>query len=286
MNIGIIGLGLIGGSLAKALKKYTNHYVYGQDILSDVCQQAIDEDSIDEILTPATYHKCQVILVALYPHLAIDVISSHVEDIAKGTLVVDCCGVKQSICTALWPLAKQYGFTFIGGHPMAGVENFGYSAAIPELFQGASMILTPESDLDHVVEAQAEQLFLSIGFNRICRCTPQEHDRMIAYTSQLAHVVSSAYVQSPAAMKHLGFSAGSFQDMTRVAKLNEAMWVELFVTNKQYLLEELTGLITRLQLFATAISDEDKEALWHLLHVGRAIREQINHLQYSAEENQ
>ena len=110
MNIGIIGLGLIGGSLAKALKKYTNHYVYGQDILSDVCQQAIDEDSIDEILTPATYHKCQVILVALYPHLAIDVISSHVEDIAKGTLVVDCCGVKQSICTALWPLAKQYGY--------------------------------------------------------------------------------------------------------------------------------------------------------------------------------
>ena len=286
MNIGIIGLGLIGGSLAKALKKYTNHYVYGEDILPDICQQAMNEGSIDEILTPATYQKCQIILVALYPHLAIDVISSHVEDIAKGTLVIDCCGVKQSICAALWPLARQYGFTFIGGHPMAGVENFGYSAAIPELFQGASMILTPESDLDSVVEAQAEQLFLSIGFNRICRCTPQEHDRMIAYTSQLAHVVSSAYVQSPAAMKHLGFSAGSFQDMTRVAKLNEAMWVELFVTNKQYLLEELTGLITRLQLFATAISDEDKDALWRLLHEGRTIREKINHLQYSAEENQ
>ena len=268
MNIGIIGLGLIGGSIAKAIKKHTAHCVYGEDIQQQVCQQALQDGAIDTILTPELYYQCQVIIVALYPQLAINAISSHAADIAPGTLVVDCCGVKEPLWEALSPLAKEHHFTFIGGHPMAGVENFGYSAASADLFAGASMILTPAPDEEQQRVGQAEQLFLSIGFKRICRCTPQEHDRMIAYTSQLAHIVSSAYVQSPAAMKHLGFSAGSFQDMTRVAKLNEQMWVELFLDNKQNLLDELDGLITRLQQFSAAITTENRDGLFALLHEG------------------
>lgn len=273
MKIGIIGLGLIGGSLAKALKKYTDHVVYGQDIQEDVCCRALRDGAIDAVFAPQLYRSCQVILVALYPQLAIDTLRQYAAEFAPGTLIIDCCGVKQPVCTAIWPLAHQHGFTFIGGHPMAGIENFGYDAAVPELFQGASMILTPEEGSPGL--PLAERLFLSIGFSRICCCTPQEHDRMIAYTSQLAHVVSSAYVQSPAAMKHLGFSAGSFQDMTRVAKLNEPMWVELFTENKIDLLAELDGLISRLQQFAAAIRSDDRESLFDLLHQGRIVREQI-----------
>ena len=286
MNIGIIGLGLIGGSIAKAIKKHTAHCVYGEDIQQQVCQQALQDGAIDTILTPELYYQCQVIIVALYPQLAINAISSHAADIAPGTLVVDCCGVKEPLWEALSPLAKEHHFTFIGGHPMAGVENFGYSAASADLFAGASMILTPAPDEEQQRVSQAEQLFLSIGFKRICRCTPQEHDRMIAYTSQLAHIVSSAYVQSPAAMKHLGFSAGSFQDMTRVAKLNEQMWVELFLDNKQNLLDELDGLITRLQQFSAAITTENRDGLFALLHEGRITREAINNKEHLAEEKQ
>lgn len=286
MNIGIIGLGLIGGSMAKALKKYTAHCVYGEDIQQQVCQQALRDGAIDTVLTPELYRQCQVIIVALYPQLAIDAISSHAADIAPGTLVVDCCGVKEPLWESLAPLAKEHCFTFIGGHPMAGVENFGYSAASADLFAGASMILTPAPDEEQQRVSQAEQLFLSIGFKRICRCTPQEHDRMIAYTSQLAHIVSSAYVQSPAAMKHLGFSAGSFQDMTRVAKLNEQMWVELFLDNKQNLLDELDSLITRLQQFSAAITTENRDSLFALLHEGRITREAINNKEHLTEEKQ
>ena len=275
MNIGVVGLGLIGGSFAKALKKYTPHRVYGEDIQPDVCPQALLDGAIDEVLTADLYRQCQVLIVALYPQLAIELISNYAERIAPGTLVIDCCGVKEPVIAAIEPLAQKYGFTFIGGHPMAGVENFGYTASVADLFQGASMILTPLPGLETQLFQQAESLFLSIGFSSICRCTPQEHDRMIAYTSQLAHVVSSAYVQSPSANNHLGFSAGSFDDMTRVAKLNERMWTELFLANKENLTEELDQLINRLQQFSLAIQSSDREALFSLLHRGRTIRETI-----------
>ncbi len=279
-TVGVLGLGLIGGSLARALHARTDWDVLGLDADPAVVARALSDGVIragahDGEQMAALAGTCDVLLVALYPGVAVERMRQLAPALRPGTLVVDCCGVKQPVCAALEPLSKQYGFTFIGGHPMAGLERFGYDNSRASLFEGASMILTPAPDLAPEVLERAEAFFLALGFGRIRRCTPEEHDRMIAYTSQLAHVVSSAYVQSDAALDHVGFSAGSFQDMTRVARLYEPMWVELFLDNTGPLLHELDGLIGRLEQFAAAIRGGDRDALYALLHQGRVRREQI-----------
>ena len=284
MNIGVIGLGLIGGSLAKAVKQYTGHTVLGADIDAATRAAALRDRAVDDILLPENYAQCQVLLAALYPAQTIHLLSADAARIAPGTLVVDCCGVKQPVCAALEPLARRYGFTFIGGHPMAGVERSGYAAAAAELFAGASMILTPPAGAPPAALSLAEELFLQIGFRRVQYADAAEHDRMIAYTSQLAHVVSSAYVQSEAAARHLGFSAGSFQDMTRVALLAEGMWSELFLANRDCLLAELDGLTQRLGRFREALQRADKDALYALLRQGRVCKEELNALEQAREE--
>ena len=193
--------------------------------------------------------------------------------------MVDCCGVKRPVCAALGPLAARHGLAFIGGHPMAGRERFGYGSSLETMFDGASMVLTPVPGGAADAQARAQALLAPLGFSRFCVCTPEQHDRMIAYTSQLAHVVSSAYVQSGTALSHVGFSAGSFQDMTRVARLYEPMWTELFLDNAEPLLLELDGLIERLGAFSDAIRRRDGAALYALLHAGRVQRERVTELE-------
>lgn len=276
MKVGVIGLGLIGGSLAKALSTYTAHTVLGADTDAAVLERALSDGAVSGVLDDAQCALCDVILVALYPGAAIRAVRERVDSIRKGALVVDCCGTKAGVCAALEPLAREHGFHFIGGHPMAGREKFGYDASNAELFRGASMILTPSETVDVAELARAEALFYELGFGRMCVCTSAQHDRMIAYTSQLAHVVSSAYVQSPASLSHLGFSAGSFQDMTRVARLYEPMWTELFLNNAEPLVAEIDGLIERLQAFSDAIRTGDREGLFELLRRGRERKELLN----------
>lgn len=276
MKIGVIGLGLIGGSMAKALSAYTAHAVFGSDTNAQVLTQALVDGAIGGILDDTACAACDVLLVALYPGTAIRAVSERAGHIRKGALVVDCCGTKGGVCAALEPLAKEKGFCFIGGHPMAGREKFGYDASNAELFRGASMILTPCEDVPAEDLARAQALFYELGFGRMCICTPAEHDRMIAYTSQLAHVVSSAYVQSPASLSHVGFSAGSFQDMTRVARLYEPMWTELFLNNAEPLAMEIDGLVERLQAFSDAIRSGDRQGLFEMLHRGRVRKELLN----------
>jgi prephenate dehydrogenase len=173
------------------------------------------------------------------------------------------------VCDALRGLDRRYGFTFIGGHPMAGLEKSGFDAAKATLFSKASMLLTPPPDIDQSVLEEARAFFLSIGFAQVKLCTPDAHDRMIAYTSQLAHVLSSAYIQCPEALEHYGFSAGSFRDMTRVAYLNEDMWTELFLLNTDRLAEQIDGLCERLAQYSQAIKTQDAAALKALLRAGR-----------------
>ena len=276
MNVGIIGLGLIGGSMAKAISAYTDHTVLGFDTDPGVLASAIVDGAIARELTPEECAGCDLLLVALYPGAAIRAMEAWAPHVKKGALVVDCCGTKAGVCAAIEPLAGAHGFRFIGGHPMAGRERFGYEASRAELFQGASMVLTPPENITAADLAEAEEFFYKLGFARMRVCTPQEHDRMIAYTSQLAHVVSSAYVQSPTSLFHLGFSAGSFQDMTRVARLYEPMWTELFLNNAEPLTEEIDGLIGRLQAFSNAIRNGEREALFALLHQGRERKELLN----------
>ena len=276
MNVGVIGLGLIGGSMAKALSAYTEHKVFGADRDAAVLEKALSDGAVSGVLNDAQCTACDVILVALYPGAAIRAVQERVHCIRKGALVVDCCGTKGGVCAALEPLARENGFCFIGGHPMAGREKFGYDASNAELFRGASMILTPSEDVSAEQLQRAQAFFYELGFGRMCICSPAEHDRMIAYTSQLAHVVSSAYVQSPASLSHVGFSAGSFQDMTRVARLYEPMWTELFLNNAEPLVMEIDGLVERLQAFSDAIRSGDRETLFEMLRRGRERKELLN----------
>ena len=268
MKIGIVGLGLIGGSMAKAIKHYTQHTIFGMDKSEHVVLKAKMLQVIDGELTPDKLGENELIIIALYPRAAIEFVREKAALLA-GTTVVDCCGVKRMVQDAVLPLSREHGFTFIGGHPMAGIEYSGFEYSKVDLFNGASMILTPEHVADIALLDRMKQFFLSIGFARIQISTAVEHDHIIAYTSQLAHVLSSAYVKSEAAMQHSGFSAGSFQDMTRVALLNEDMWTELFLANSDNLSTEVEALAARLTLYAAALRDDNAEQLRQALREGR-----------------
>lgn len=268
MNIAIIGLGLIGGSMAKAIKENTDHTVYGFDRKDTVVKKAALIGAIDGSLNDDLLSQCDLTIIALYPQAAIDFIKEKQARFKKGSIVLDCCGVKRLVCSQAEPIALKQGFVFIGGHPMAGLEHSGFDHAKKALFKNASMILTPTKGSIQDVE-KVKDLFTAIGFTNLQIATPEEHDQMIAFTSQLAHAVSSAYIKSPAAMKHKGFSAGSYRDLTRVAKLNEDMWTELFLDNPDFLAEEIDGIADRLKEYSAAIKKKDRETLRQLLKDGR-----------------
>lgn len=269
MNVGIVGLGLIGGSMAKSIKIRTAHTVWGVDLDAETMTLARLSGAIDGALTRENLPNCDLVLVAIRPAAAIRWVSENADLIAKKAIVVDLCGVKRSVCEQLAPIAKQHGFAYIGGHPMAGRERGGFVSSSEELFSGASMILTPDQNTDMRMLETLKAFFTDIGFAGLTFSTPEEHDRIIAYTSQLAHLVSSAYVKSPEAQRRRGFSAGSFRDMTRVAHLDEAMWTELFLDDADYLTEQLTILIDHLNEYREALSAHDAEKLQALLKDGR-----------------
>ena len=273
---GVVGLGLIGGSMAKAIRKYTDCTLLGYDTDGAVLSRALDEGVVSAALTPDRLAECELVIIALYPQATVEYVAANRERFRKGGLVMDCGGVKGVVCTPLEEVVRDAGFWFVGGHPMAGIERSGYQSAFPELFQGASLILTPypgtpRSCLDGIWEF-ARQL----GFSRLQPSTPAEHDHIIAYTSQLAHVVSCAYVGSPSAPNFEGFSAGSFKDMTRVAKLNEEMWTELFLENREALVREIDTLVEELAAFAYTIRRGDRENLRNMLKRAREIKEAID----------
>ncbi len=269
MNIGIIGLGLIGGSMAKSIKTRTAHTVWGADLDQETLLLARMCGAMDASLTDELLPQCNLILVALCPGAAVEWVRSHAASIAKSAIVVDLCGVKRVVAEQISPIAAQYGFSYIGGHPMAGRERGGFTAATADLYDGASMILTPEGGTDMPLLETLKSFFLDIGFASLTFSTPEEHDRIIAYTSQLAHIASSAYIKSPEAQRRRGFSAGSFRDMTRVARLNEDMWTELFLDDADYLTVELKILIDHLNDYLTALETRDAALLHHLLKEGR-----------------
>jgi prephenate dehydrogenase len=275
MVFGIVGLGLIGGSLAKSIKFHTAHTVLGCDINETALLQARMFGAIDGELTEKTLGDCDVVLAALYPKAAVEWLLAHRAFFRPGALIADCCGVKRFVCDQLFPAFQGAPFTFMGGHPMAGRERSGFSFAQDDLFENASMILCPMPGTDVETVRRAKEIFLSIGFGRVRFSTPAEHDEMIALTSQLAHVVSSAYVKAPLAEKHKGFSAGSFKDMTRVAYLSEDMWTELFLENGDLLLAQTQGLIDRLQEYRDALRDRDADRLRALLKAGREMKESL-----------
>lgn len=254
MTIGIRGLGLIGGSFEKAFLR-AGHNVLDLKNASG-----------------AVIRSCSVVVVCLPPRLVVPWILRHAGDFADNAIVTDAAGVKSSICDALRDVAAKSKWSFVGGHPMAGKECSGYANSTPDLFLRASMIFTPYGFTPESAVERLRRLFAEIGFERIVVTTPAHHDEMIAYTSQLAHVVSSAYVRDVLSREHAGYSAGSFQDMTRVASVDPDMWTDLFLYNADALGAVLERLTARLEEYRDAIRAGDGAALKTLLAEGRAMK--------------
>ena len=276
MTVGIIGLGLIGGSMAKAYKENSGATVLAADRDSTIVEYARLQGTVDGELTADTIPSCDLILIALYPRAAMEYLKNTAHLIAKEALVIDLCGTKRTICEAGFALAEQHGFTFVGGHPMAGLHHSGFKYARGNLFHGASMVLVPPTFDDIFLLDRVKKALAPVGFGRMTVTTANQHDEMIAFTSQLAHVVSNAYVKSPTARSHKGFSAGSYKDLTRVARLNEEMWSELFIENKEHLVSELDTLIASLTEYRDAIRNGDTDTTRTLLKDGREAKESID----------
>jgi prephenate dehydrogenase len=273
LNVAIAGLGLIGGSFAKAIAARTRHRVTGYDISADVERRALDAGLIDGAGLN-TFDGADLTLIALYPGAAAEFMRVNARRFKPGSIVVDMCGVKRYIVKAARGLFGE-GVTYIGGHPMAGREYSGFDASRTELFDGASMILTPDETVGPDKLERARNFFLALGFGGVTLTTPDRHDEIIAFTSQMAHIVSSGYAQNPIARNFSGFSAGSFADMTRVAKLDENMWTELFLLNADYLTEQLDILVENLAGFRERIAARDAEGLKSMLRRGREIKEYL-----------
>ena len=275
MTVGIVGLGLIGGSFAKAYHA-AGHTVLAFDIDRSTYDFAVLSGTVNGPLTDETLSTCDLILIAVIPSAAVDYLKHHAAHIGPKPVVIDCCGTKRVVCAACFPLAKEHGFTYLGGHPMAGTHNSGFKYATPTMFHNAPMVLVPENHNDIQLLSRVKDLLAPAGFSRFSITTAAQHDEMIAFTSQLAHVVSNAYIKSPTAGLHKGFSAGSYKDMTRVAWLAPRMWAELFLENKEYLMTELNTLIDNLRQYQDAMERNDLPGLVQLLDEGRRRKEEVD----------
>ncbi len=265
MKIGVVGLGLMGGSFVKAIKSYGTEEVYGFDKNSEVLAKALKDKSIDDILTKENITQCDLLVLALMPGIAVDFIKKN-HNLIKGT-ILDFCGVKREVEKQILPIAIEKGFSYMGGHPMAGREVGGYEHSTKDLYQGASMILV-ENETSWGKGKNLEEFFYKLGFTQIKYSDALTHDRVLAYTSQLAHVVSNSFVQSPTHDEEYGYSADSLKDLTRVATLDVDMWTELFFDNKDFLYGEVMRISDHLREYARAIKEEDEAVLKKLLSAG------------------
>lgn len=281
MKIGIVGLGLIGGAIAKAYRAYSDENnagfeIYGYNRSKSILDFAILSGVLDGALDEKTVPECDIIFVALYPEATVEYMTNIAPLVGKDCILMDLCGTKKQVCAAGFALAEKHGFTFVGGHPMAGTQYSGYKYARANLFKGAPMVIVPPKFDDIDLLDRVKKILDPAGFGKYSVTSAEDHDRMIAFTSQLAHIVSNAYVKSPTAKNHKGFSAGSYKDMTRVAWLNERMWTELFFENKDPLLFELDTIIGSLSEYRDALQAGDREKMQILLRDGRIAKEQID----------
>lgn len=275
MTVGIAGLGLIGGSLAKAYHE-AGERVLAYNRSRSVLDFALMSGAIDGELTAENISECDILLLAMYPEAVIDYFREMAPHIGKSTVVMDCGGTKRKVCEACFAAAREYGVTFIGGHPMAGTHNSGFKYARANLFHGAPMVMVPPDPDDVELLEHAEKLLAPAGFGKFSITTAEKHDEMIAFTSQMAHVISNAYIKSPTAGQHKGFSAGSYKDMTRVAWLNPDMWAELFLENRDNLINEIDCFMRSMQQYRGALAAGSRQELVQLLDEGRKRKAEVD----------
>ena len=275
MRIAIVGLGLIGGSFCKAIKAFTEHHVIGTDKDDMTLDLAISMEAIDEVIPVDRMDllsRGDIVIVAIPPHETVDFILKNINNFRKGAIVTDVCGVKAFIVEKVSAPLKAAGIEFIGSHPMAGTEYSGFAFSKQDMFVNASYIMTPTPDVDRRAVETLRQLALELGFKYILETDAASHDQSIAYTSQLAHVVSNSYIRSSTLLKERGFSAGSFLDMTRVARLDENMWCDLFLLNRENLMNEIDQLQTHIGDIRSAIESNDRETVRQLLKTGHELK--------------
>ena len=275
MKVGILGLGLIGGSLARAYA-LEGHTVYAIQRNQSMLSFAMLAGAVHGKLTEDTIPDCDLILLSIYPDGSASWLERNAHLISKNALVIDCCGIKREVCSRCFPLAETYGFTFVGGHPMAGSQFSGFKYSRAGLFKGAPMVLVPPVFDDMQLLDRVKEALKPCQFGTFSVTTADAHDRMIAFTSQMPHILSNAFIKSPTARSHKGFSAGSYKDLTRVAWLNPQMWAELFLENKDHLLFELDFYLSSLTAYRDAIAADDMDALIALLEEGKKRKEEVD----------
>lgn len=275
MRVGILGLGLIGGSLARAYA-LDGHTVLACEKDESILSFAMLAGAVHGKLDESTIPSCDLILLAIYPGGSASWLEQHAHLVSPTTLVLDCCGIKREICQRCFPLAEKYGFTFVGGHPMAGSQFSGFKYSRANLFSGQPMVLVPPVFDNIQLLHRVKEMLKPCDFGSFSVTTAEEHDKMIAFTSQMPHIVSNAYIKSPTAQNHKGFSAGSYRDLTRVAWLNPQMWAELFMENKENVLQELDFYIQSLTAYRDAIAFDDMPHLISLLEEGKKRKEEVD----------
>ena len=272
-KIGIIGLGLMGGSMAKALKKTEKYKIVGFDISHETLCLAKKGGYIDEMWNGKDKLDCDITVVALSPSRTIEFIEQNINFLKENSILTDICGVKESICEFAETKAEEYNINYVGGHPMAGRELSGFINSVENLFINRSYIFTKTQKTNEKALEAVSEMAYDLGCSDITITTPQKHDEMIAYTSQLPHILAGAYVKSPASDEHKGFSAGSYHDVSRVASVDENLWSELFLLNKDNLLAEIDILLKNLSEYKQAISNEDKSGVLKAIKEGRILKE-------------
>ncbi len=275
MNVGILGLGLIGGSMARAYAK-AGHQVYACDKDASMLAFAQLSGAVHGVLNEDTLGSCDLIFLAIYPQGCAEYLEQNAHLIRKDALVMDLCGIKEDICHRCFPLGEKYGFLFVGGHPMAGSHNSGFKYSRSNMFQGAPMVLVPPKFDDMQLLDQVKQTLTPCGFGSFSVCTAAEHDKLIAFTSQMPHILSNGYIKSPTAREHKGFSAGSYKDLTRVAWLNPQMWAELCMENRENVLFELETYLQSLEAYKKALQEQDISELTRLFDEGRRRKEEVD----------
>ena len=275
MNVGILGLGLIGGSLARAYA-LDGHTVYAAEKDSSMLSFAMLAGAVHGKLDENTIPQCDLILLAIYPDGSARWLEANAHLVHRDTLVLDCCGVKREICRRCFPLADQFGFTFVGGHPMAGSQFSGFKYSRANLFTGQPMVLVPPVFDNILLLDRVKEALKPCRFGSFSVTTAENHDKMIAFTSQMPHILSNGFIKSPTALEHRGFSAGSYKDLTRVAWLNPGMWAELFLENRDFLLEELDFYIQSLNAYRESIAQGDISTLSALLEEGKRRKEEVD----------
>lgn len=257
INILIVGLGLIGGSYAKALKGFPDAVIYGADRNAETLQSALADgvifqgaENADDII-----ENMDVVILCVTPDSAIDIINNS--PIKKGALVTDVCGVKQYIADRI----VNRDIDYIGGHPMAGKECDGYINSDAELFKNANyIVVSGENSTKEHIELLS-RIIMYIGCKRITETDAANHDVMIAYTSQLMHVVAAALCDNECLDSAEAYSAGSLRDCTRVAKLNPDMWAELFIENRKELSAQIDIFTSSLKRIDSLIKASDREGI-------------------------